>query len=87
MSDYGVNDLARASSAGFSDRSLLVPGGAVRGFYLASSGDGSWMAFQMPDGSVRWELNGVPATPTEPRMRRGARPVRPALPSWRSRAS
>jgi hypothetical protein len=58
---YGVNDVARAGSVGFSDPSLLVPGGTVRGVYVASSADGSWMAFQMPDLSIRWEHNGVPA--------------------------
>ena len=61
LADYGVNDVARAGSVGFSDPSLLVLGGTVRGVYVASSADGSWMAFQMPDLSIRWEHNGVPA--------------------------
>lgn len=63
LADYGVNDVARAASLGFSDGSLLVLGGAVRGVYVASSADGSWMAYQMPDLSIRWEHDGVPATP------------------------
>jgi hypothetical protein len=63
LAEYGVNDVARAASLGFSDSSLLVLGGTVRGVYVASSADGSWIAYQMPDLSVRWEHNGVPATP------------------------
>ena len=63
MAAYGVDDVARAASMGFSDGSLLVLGGAVRGVYVASSSDGSWIAYQMPDLSVRWEHDGLPALP------------------------
>ena len=63
MAAYGVDDVARAASMGFSDGSLLVLGGSVRGVYVASSADGSWIAYQMPDLSVRWEHDGLPALP------------------------
>ena len=62
LSGWGVNDTARASSVGYSDSSVLVPGGMVRGIYVAASEDGSWMAFMMPDLSMRWEHNGIPAS-------------------------
>ena len=62
LSAWGVNDIARASSVGYSDPSVLVPGGMVRGVYVAASEDGSWMAFMMPDLSMRWEHNGIPAS-------------------------
>ena len=59
-SDWGVNDSVRAASVGFDDVSLLVLGGAIRGVFVMATTDGSWLAFQMPDGSVRWEHDGVP---------------------------
>ena len=62
LSDWGVNDTVRAASVGYSDPSVLVLGGQIRGIYVAASDDGSWMAFLMPDFSIRWEHNGLPAT-------------------------
>src|SRR5438094_2517830 len=54
MAAYGVDDLARAASMGFSDGSLLVLGGSVRGVYVASSADGRWIGCQMPDPWAAW---------------------------------
>ena len=59
-SDWGVNDAVRAATVGFDDASVLVLGGAIRGVFVMGSADASWLAFQMPDGSVRWEHDGVP---------------------------
>ena len=50
----------RAATVGFDDASVLVLGGAIRGVFVMGSADASWLAFQMPDGSVRWEHDGVP---------------------------
>ena len=61
LSQWGVDDAVRAAAVGFGDPSVLVIGGAVRGVFVMGSADGSWMAFQMPDGSLRWEHDGVPA--------------------------
>ena len=59
-SDWGVNDAVRDATVGFDDASVLVLGGAIRGVFVMGSADASWLAFQMPDGSVRWEHDGVP---------------------------
>lgn len=59
ISNYGIDDEARMASVA-EDPSALVRGGATRGEYYAASSDGSWMAYQMPDGTLRWEHHGVP---------------------------
>jgi len=35
-------------------------GGVVGGTYFAASADGTAMAFKMPDGTLRWEIDGIP---------------------------
>ena len=60
ISNYGVNDVTLAEAVGFDDPSVLVFGGTISGTYFAASLDGTAMAFKMPDGTIRWELNGVP---------------------------
>ena len=61
IANYGVDDVARAASVGYSDPSVLVPSGAIRGTYVACAADLTWLAFIMPDGSIRWEHDGMPA--------------------------
>jgi outer membrane protein assembly factor BamB len=60
ISNYGVNDVTLAEAVGFDDPNVLVLGGAIGGTYFGSSEDGTAMSFKMPDGTIRWELNGVP---------------------------
>ena len=60
ISNYGVDDVARAASVGFDSPQVLVLYGRIRGTYFGSSLDGSAMGYRMPDGTIRWELNGVP---------------------------
>jgi outer membrane protein assembly factor BamB len=61
ISNYGVDDVARAASIGYDNATVLVLYGRIRGTYFGASQDGSVMGFLMPDGTTRWELNGVPA--------------------------
>ena len=60
ISNYGVNDVGQATVLGFDAATVLVFGGTVRGTFFAASEDGSAMGYRMPDGTVRWEINGVP---------------------------
>ena len=66
ISNYGVDDTARAASVGlvgfvgFDSARVLVPYGLIRGTFFGASSDGSVMGFRMPDGTTRWELNGIP---------------------------
>ncbi|HEY8807442.1 MAG TPA: hypothetical protein VIN70_07655, partial [Candidatus Limnocylindria bacterium] len=60
ISNYGVNDTALAASVGFDSPQVLVLYGRIRGTYFGASQDGSVMGFLMPDGMIRWELNGIP---------------------------
>ena len=60
ISNYGVDDAARAASVGFDSALVLVPYGTIRGTFFGASADGSVMGFLMPDGMTRWELNGIP---------------------------
>lgn len=60
ISNYGVDDAARAASVGFDSALVLVPYGRIRGTFFAASTDGAVMGFLMPDGMTRWELNGIP---------------------------
>jgi len=60
ISLWGVNDTAMASALSFSSPLVLVPFGAIRGTYFGGTADGTVLAFKMPDGSVRWEINGLP---------------------------
>jgi len=64
ISNYGVDDTARAASVGFDSLLVLVPYGQIRGTYFGASSDGSVMVFLMPDGMTRYELNGVPVDPS-----------------------
>ena len=61
ISNYGVDDTARAATVGFDSPQVLVLYGSIRGTYFGASSDGSVMVFLMPDGMTRYELNGVPA--------------------------
>ena len=63
ISNYGVDDTARAATIGFDSPQVLVLYGRIRGTYFGASADGSVMAFLMPDGMTRYELNGVPSDP------------------------
>ena len=60
ISNYGVNDVAQATVLGFDAANVLVVGGNVRGVFFAASADGTAMGYRMPDGSIRWEMNGEP---------------------------
>lgn len=60
ISNYGVNDATLAQAVGFDDPTVLVLGGSIRGTYFAASEDGTAMAFRMPDGTIRWEIDGIP---------------------------
>ena len=64
ISNYGGDDVARAASVGFDSPQVLVLYGRIRGTYFGASADGSVMAFLMPDGMTRYELNGVPSSPS-----------------------
>lgn len=63
ISNYGVDDVARAAMVGYESPQVLVLYGRIRGTYFASSSDGSAIAYRMPDGTLRWEINGVPIFP------------------------
>lgn len=65
ISNYGVDDVARAASVGYESPQVLVLYGRIRGTYFAASSDGSAIAYRMPDGTLRWELNGVPIFPAQ----------------------
>lgn len=60
VSNYGVNNVVMATAVGFDSPLVLVLGGAIGGTYFAASSDGTAMAFKMPDGTLRWEINGIP---------------------------
>lgn len=60
ISNFGVDDVAKAAVFGFDAPEVLVFGGSIRGTFFAASADGTAMGFTMPDGTVRWEIDGVP---------------------------
>ena len=60
VSSYGVDDVARAATLGYDSPLALVLYGRIRGTFWGASSDGTVMAFRMPDGTVRYELNGIP---------------------------
>ncbi len=63
ISNYGVDDTARAASVGYDSSEVLVLYGRIRGTFFAASSDGAAMGYRMTDGSLRWEFNGLPLYP------------------------